>query len=118
MAVSVKKIKPVKADISSSLSMLTERKFEQITQDESKIQTEKQEKEHSREISKKITTKDTQIVFRTTEENKNSLKSFFAERGLTLSKGIQLACLYFEQQIRTGGVVVSSSGLIASKDGR
>lgn len=62
--------------------------------------------------------KDTQIVFRTTEECKDSLRGFFAERGLTLSRGIQLACLYLEQQVKSGWVEVGASGLIQRKEGR
>lgn len=64
-----------------------------------------------------LKTKDTQIVFRTTLDNKESLRSFFADRGLTLSRGIQLACLYLEQQIRSGDVEVSPAGLLARKAG-
>ena len=66
----------------------------------------------------KLGTKDAQIIFRTTLDNKESLKSFFADRGLTLSKGVQLACFYLEQQIKSGDVEVCPSGLLAKKGGR
>ena len=60
--------------------------------------------------------KDTQIIFRTTEENKNQLKGFFATYGITLSKGIQLACFYLEQQIKNGNVEINAAGLITKNN--
>lgn len=66
----------------------------------------------------KLKTKDAQIIFRTTVDNKESLKSFFADRGLTLSKGVQLACFYLQQQIKAGDVEIGPSGLLAKKGGR
>lgn len=123
MAVSVKKIRPVSADISASLSMLSERNSEEAekirsaeTAAEEKITGTK--KNLSGNQDEKPAAKDTQIVFRTTGENKSSLKGFFASHGLTLSKGIQMACLYFEQQIKSGGVEIGPSGILSSGGGR
>ena len=61
---------------------------------------------------KNISTKNTQIIFRTTEETKNSLKGFFATYGYTLSKGIQMACFYLEQEIKAGNITMSPAGII------
>lgn len=115
MAVSVKKIRPAKADITSSLSMLSAAE----TEPGAKIQTgaEKARKTApDKAEGRNPASKDTQIIFRTTEANKNSLKGFFASCGLTLSKGIQLACFYFEQQVRAGDIEISPAGLISGKD--
>lgn len=68
--------------------------------------------------STKLKTKDAQIIFRTTLDNKENLRSFFADRGLTLSKGVQLACFYLQQQINSGDVEIGPSGLLAKKGGR
>lgn len=110
MAVSVKKIKPVKADITSSLSMLSGRKGGQDTEIQSGAKTAPETR------AARSAPKNTQIVFRTTEDNKKSLKGFFASCGLTLSRGIQLACLYLEQQIDSGRVEISPSGIISGGD--
>lgn len=66
----------------------------------------------------KKSTKDTQIIFRTTEDNKNNLKGFFATYGITLSKGIQMACFYLEQQIKAGSVEINSAGIITKQERR
>lgn len=66
----------------------------------------------------KLKTKDAQIIFRTTMDNKENLKAFFADRGLTLSKGVLLACFYLEQQIKAGDIEIGPSGLLAKKGGR
>ena len=50
------------------------------------------------------------------EENKNQLKGFFATYGITLSKGIQLACFYLEQQIKSGNVEINAAGLITKNN--
>lgn len=68
--------------------------------------------------STKLKTKDAQIIFRTTLDNKENLRSFFADRGLTLSKGVLLACFYLQQQINSGDVEIGPSGLLAKKGGR
>ena len=71
-----------------------------------------EQSQQNQNIQKKTAIKDTQIIFRTTEENKNQLKGFFATYGITLSKGIQLACFYLEQQIKNGNVEINAAGLI------
>lgn len=68
------------------------------------------------ECSEKPSTKNSQIIFRTTEESKKNLKTFFASHGLTLSRGIQLACLYFEKQVRAGGIKLTPAGMLSEKD--
>lgn len=126
MAVSLKKIKPVKADITSSLSMLSGKRNGQETEIQSgaksvvksvSVNSQPPSSESpSKQQEARSTSKNTQIVFRTTEDNKNSLKGFFASCGLTLSRGIQLACLYLEQQIDSGRVEISPSGIISGGD--
>jgi len=131
MAVSVKK-RPSVPNISSSLSMLSSEP-EEPQQVSAEIQTGAQSTSLASEIAAeqaktaatadqsaaiKKSTKDTQIIFRTTEENKNSLKGFFATHGITLSKGIQLACFYLEQQIKAGSVEINSAGLITKQERR
>ncbi len=102
---SIKKQKPTNPDLKDSLSFLNS------------VNEENHEKENfleyqtSKKFEKK--NKNTQIIFRTTEQNKNELKSFFAGYGITLSKGVQLACFYLEQQIKIGKVDISDAGLIS-----
>lgn len=117
MAVSQKK-KPSAPDISENLRYL-DRTPENLHQDNNQIQTGASFQNINNEntlqtpvIQKKTAIKDTQIIFRTTEENKNQLKGFFATYGITLSKGIQLACFYLEQQIKSGNVEINAAGLI------
>ena len=75
-----------------------------------------EQSQQNQNIQKKTAIKDTQIIFRTTEENKNQLKGFFATYGITLSKGIQLACFYLEQQIKNGNVEINAAGLITKNN--
>ena len=117
MAVSQKK-KPSAPDISENLRYL-DGTSENLHQDNNQIQTGASFQNINNEntlqtpiIQKKTAIKDTQIIFRTTEENKNQLKGFFATYGITLSKGIQLACFYLEQQIKSGNVEINAAGLI------
>ena len=42
--------------------------------------------------------KATQIVVRTTEKERESLKAYFMKHGVSLSKGIKIAIKYLEQQ--------------------
>lgn len=113
MAVSQKK-KPTVPDISESLRILNgETEIQQNNSQQ--IQTgagNNQISHENQQIQKKSSVKDTQIIFRTTEENKNQLKGFFATYGITLSKGIQLACFYLEQQIKSGNVEINAAGLM------
>ena len=117
MAVSQKK-KPSAPDISENIRYL-DGTSENLHQDNNQIQTGASFQNINNEntlqtpvIQKKAAIKDTQIIFRTTEENKNQLKGFFATYGITLSKGIQLACFYLEQQIKSGNVEINAAGLI------
>ncbi|MDY5919424.1 MAG: hypothetical protein SPJ55_13555 [Treponema sp.] len=117
MAVSQKK-KPSAPDISENIRYL-DGTSENLHQDNNQIQTGAPFQNINNEntlqtpvIQKKAAIKDTQIIFRTTEENKNQLKGFFATYGITLSKGIQLACFYLEQQIKSGNVEINAAGLI------
>ncbi|MGN0750193.1 MAG: hypothetical protein ACI4LS_06870 [Treponema sp.] len=121
MAVSQKK-KPSAPDISENLRYL-DRTPENLHQDNNQIQTGASFQNINNEntlqtpvIQKKAAIKDTQIIFRTTEENKNQLKGFFATYGITLSKGIQLACFYLEQQIKSGNVEINAAGLITKNN--
>lgn len=128
MAVS-QKIKPKTVDLSASLSMLnstettpTEPINSTFSAGESQIQTGapivKAETPVVNEIKTDTqtpvmsTVKDTQVIFRTTEANKNSLKGFFASYGFTLSKGIQMACFYLEQEIKAGNITMGPAGII------
>lgn len=120
MAVSTKKTKPLSPDISQGLSRLNANSFNSV----SSFQTESSapvsisnQQIQSGAVSensdlKNIATKNTQIIFRTTEETKNSLKGFFATYGYTLSKGIQMACFYLEQEIKAGNITMSPAGII------
>ena len=115
MEVSQKK-KPSAPDISENIRYL-DGTSENLLQDNNQIQTgapfqNSQKSLQTPIIQKKTAIKDTQIIFRTTEENKNQLKGFFATYGITLSKGIQLACFYLEQQIKSGNVEINAAGLI------
>lgn len=127
MPVSVKKRPASTPNITSSLNMINDM---DVKQDENQIQTvapssqnqkasfvQNLNEEEQKNLIKK-STKDTQIIFRTTEENKNYLKGFFATYGMTLSKGIQLACFYLEQQIKSGNVEINSAGLITKQERR
>lgn len=121
MAVSQKK-KPSAPDISENLRYLNGTP-ENPHQDSNQIQTGASFQNINNEntlqtpvIQKKAAIKDTQIIFRTTEENKNQLKGFFATYGITLSKGIQLACFYLEQQIKSGNVEINAAGLITKNN--
>ena len=121
MAVS-QKIKPKTVDLSASLSMLNS--TEPTTSDpvstviptvEPQIQTGAPEvkiEAQKTETPVMSTVKDTQVIFRTTEANKNSLKGFFASYGFTLSKGIQMACFYLEQEIKAGNITMGPAGII------
>lgn len=119
MAVSQKK-KPSTPDISANLRYLngTPENSQEENNQGNQIQTGAffQYNEQSPVIQKKTAIKDTQIIFRTTEENKNQLKGFFATYGITLSKGIQLACFYLEQQIKNGNVEINAAGLITKNN--
>lgn len=116
MAVS-QKIKPKSVDLSASLNMLTNSEpstAEQVSSttekiDQQKIQTGAPSKNENPVVS---TVKDTQVIFRTTESNKNNLKGFFASYGFTLSKGIQMACFYLEQEIKSGNITMGPAGII------
>lgn len=115
MAVS-QKVKPKTVDLSASLSMLESTKTDITATDEKptsihKIETGAPLEKKSEPVSI-VTTKDTQIIFRTTETNKNSLKGFFATYGFTLSKGIQLACFYLEQEIKAGNITMGPAGIL------
>lgn len=118
MAVSQKKIKPGRPDISESIRFLNGES--EIRQNNPRqIQTgagDAKNSEENSQIQKKSSVKDTQIIFRTTEENKNRLKGFFAAYGITLSKGIQLACFYLEQQIKDGNVEINAAGLMTKNN--
>lgn len=116
MAVSQKK-KPSAPDISENLRYLNGTP-ENTHEDSNQIQTGApfQNTLQTPIIQKKTAIKDTQIIFRTTEENKNQLKGFFATYGITLSKGIQLACFYLEQQIKSGNVEINAAGLITKNN--
>ena len=121
MAVS-QKIKPKTVDLSASLSMLNS--TEPATSEpvsiviptvETQIQTGASEvkiETQKTETPIMSTVKDTQVIFRTTEANKNSLKGFFASYGFTLSKGIQMACFYLEQEIKAGNITMGPAGII------
>lgn len=117
MAVSQKK-KPTAPDISANLKLLNGEP-ETSLQDNNQIQTgalSSEIKQQNQDFAKKTQVKDTQIIFRTTEENKNQLKGFFATYGITLSKGIQLACFYLEQQIKNGNVEINAAGLMTKNN--
>lgn len=122
MAVSQKK-KPSVPDISANLRILNGTpEAENARQEINQIQTgaafqNNEQSQQFQNIQKKSAVKDTQIIFRTTEENKNQLKGFFATYGITLSKGIQLACFYLEQQIKNGNVEINAAGLITKNNG-
>ena len=122
MAIS-RKVRPSAADITASLNMMNGTDTmpqaqvqaaenvpnpQQIESGASPVQTQPVQPEKAR-IS---TTKDTQIIFRTTEANKNSPKSFFAGYGFSLSKGIQLACFYLEQEIKAGNITIGPAGIL------
>ena len=122
MAIS-RKVRPSAADITASLNMMNGTDTmpqaqvqaaenvpnpQQIESGASPVQTQPVQPEKAR-IS---TTKDTQIIFRTTEANKNSLQSFFAGYGFSLSKGIQLACFYLEQEIKAGNITIGPAGIL------
>ena len=94
MAVAVKKVKPGKPDIAASLGMIAGADSEAPSGGTGE-------------------SKGTLVVFRTTEEYKGRLKSFFSGHGLSLSKGILLACAYFEQQVRDGKVEVNPAGIVS-----
>lgn len=122
MAVSQKK-KPSTPDISANLRYLngTPENPQEENNKDNQIQTGaffqyNEQSQQSPVIQKKTAIKDTQIIFRTTEENKNQLKGFFATYGITLSKGIQLACFYLEQQIKNGNVEINAAGLITKNN--
>ena len=55
--------------------------------------------------------KATQIVVRTTEKEREALKSYFMKHGVSLSKGIKIAIKYLEQQEKKGLVHFSDIGL-------
>lgn len=120
MAVSTKKTKPLSPDISQGLSRLNANSFNSVSsfQAESSAPVSISNQQiQSGAVSensdlKNIATKNTQIIFRTTEETKNSLKGFFATYGYTLSKGIQMACFYLEQEIKAGNITMSPAGII------
>lgn len=55
--------------------------------------------------------KTTQIVVRTTEKERDAMKSYFMKHGISLSKGIKIAIKYLEQQEKKGLVHFSDIGL-------
>ena len=57
------------------------------------------------------TIKATQIVVRTTEKERETLKAYFMKHGVSLSKGIKIAIKYLEQQEKKGLVHFSDIGL-------
>ena len=121
MAVSMKKVKPSAPDISTNLTMLGGETKTTAAEETNQIQTGApltQVAVTATKTADKSVTKDTQIIFRTTEETKNSLKGFFASHGISLSKGVQLACFYLVQQIQNGNVDVTDAGLITKTDKR
>jgi len=120
MAVS-QKIRPKTVDLSASLNMLSNSEpvtAEPVNKTETvqpQIQTgatEVKAEVTKTETPVMSTVKDTQVIFRTTEANKNSLKGFFASYGFTLSKGIQMACFYLEQEIKAGNITMGPAGII------
>ncbi len=116
--VSQKKVKPTAPDISSNLSFLNGTS-ETLESSPAEIQTGAPSVITREETSEQKTiTKDTQVIFRTSEDNKNHLKGFFANYGINLSKGIQLACFYLEQEIKNGNVDISAAGLISKSNKR
>jgi len=60
-------------------------------------------------VSKNI--KATQIVVRTTEKEREAMKSYFMKHGVSLSKGIKIAIRYLEQQEKRGKVHFSDIGI-------
>ena len=120
MAVSTKKTKPSTPDISQGLSRLNANSFNSVSsfqaESSAPVSISNQQIQSGavpeNSESKNIATKNTQIIFRTTEETKNSLKGFFATYGYTLSKGIQMACFYLEQEIKAGNITMSPAGII------
>ena len=120
MAVSTKKTKPSSPDISQGLSRLNANSFNSAysfqAESSAPVSISNQQIQSGavpeNSESKNIATKNTQIIFRTTEETKNSLKGFFATYGYTLSKGIQMACFYLEQEIKAGNITMSPAGII------
>ncbi len=120
MAVSMKKVKPSAPDISTNLTMLGRETSTPIVEEVKQIQTGAPltQTAGNTKAADKSVTKDTQIIFRTTEDTKNSLKGFFASHGISLSKGVQLACFYLVQQIQSGNVDVTDAGLITKNDKR
>lgn len=113
-----KKVKPKEPDITDSLNIINNSTTTiETTSDE--IQTGAPSVITKEETSEQKTiTKDTQVIFRTSEDNKNHLKGFFANYGINLSKGIQLACFYLEQEIKNGNVDISAAGLISKSNKR
>lgn len=63
------------------------------------------------EVPVSKTIKATQIVVRTTEKEREALKSYFMKHGVSLSKGIKIAIKYLEQQEKKGLVHFSDIGL-------
>lgn len=63
------------------------------------------------EVSVSRTIKATQIVVRTTENEREALKAYFMKHGVSLSKGIKIAIKYLEQQEKKGLVQFSDIGL-------
>lgn len=120
MAVSTKKTKPLSPDISQGLSRLNADSFNSVSsfqaESSAPVSISNQQIQSGAVPEnldlKNIATKNTQIIFRTTEETKNSLKGFFATYGYTLSKGIQMACFYLEQEIKAGNITMSPAGII------
>ena len=120
MAVSTKKTKPLSPDISQGLSRLNADSFNSVSSFQAESSAPVSISNHQIQSGavpensdlKNIATKNTQIIFRTTEETKNSLKGFFATYGYTLSKGIQMACFYLEQEIKAGNITMSPAGII------
>lgn len=63
------------------------------------------------EVPVSRTIKATQIVVRTTEKERETLKAYFMKHGVSLSKGIKIAIKYLEQQEKKGLVHFSDIGL-------
>jgi len=67
------------------------------------------------EDKKELDSKSVLIQVRTDEDLKNHLKSYFAKKGLTLSKGLLIASSYLEEAEKLGQVKVGKFGFIMLK---
>lgn len=55
--------------------------------------------------------KETQIVMRVSDQEKEAMKRYFMKHGVSLSKGLKIAVKYLEQQEKKGQVHFSDIGL-------